>query len=130
MIPVRFERGAWVETGEAQHWPKAVLNNGARWYFEQRPIAYVLLVYIRIFDVSIIYCTSKTPCPPRWKLYNNTIAIHIPSIFFVCAAIVRTTGGECRADTGITEVRMASGSRWIVFTLPSCASTTLPTGEI
>ena len=38
-----------------------------------------------------------------------------PCILLVCGAIVRTTGGECRAENGISEVRMASGSSMDYF---------------
>ena len=56
--------------------------------------------------------------PLDWRRYQLSQLINkalsltrpIPFDFLVRGAILRTTLGECRAENGITEVRIASGS--------------------
>ena len=76
---------------------------------------------------AAVVFTTKTPyvlpsqkfmIPLDWRRYQLSQLINkalsltrpIPFDFLVRGAILRTTLGECRAENGITEVRIASGS--------------------
>jgi hypothetical protein len=75
---------------------------------------------------AAVVFTTKTPyvlpsqkfmIPHDWKRYQLSQLINkalslaqpIPFDFLVRGAILRTTLGECRAENGITEVRLALG---------------------